>query len=328
MTTDPFHWDAELLNLFIDVVPKLVRGKRDVLLFFRSCGVDVPLLGELGRQLRQDADSISKYDIARRVLTHVNELGNQGIGIRRHVARSVVDWSNFGQSWPNDRDAAEAGVSRIRTKVNQVDTFTRIANEREREAEARRANHREATERLELRRRTVEAVKQEFFSLFGEQDPHRRGKALEAALNALFVLDGVLVREAFTVSLEEGVGIGEQIDGAVELDGHTYLVEMKWLSSSVGPQEIGTHLVRVHGRGGQVGGIAISYSDFTDAAKGHCRDAIVTGKTVVLATLQEFVDLLERQGNLRDFLRLKIQAAKLDKNPFLRIGRDGNPVNV
>ncbi len=316
MTADPFHWNAELLGLFIDVIPKLVRGKRQVLLFFRSCGVEVPLLDQLNKHLLRDRDSISKYDIARQVLTHINELGDRGIGYRRHVARAVVDWANFNQSWENDRDAAEAGVYRIRSKINQVDVFTRIENEREREASSRRAKQRETEERLELRRRQVDAVRREFFALFGEQDPYVRGKALEAALNALFALDGVLIREAFTVSTGPEVGVGEQIDGAIELDGHLYIVEMKWHRQPLGKAHVAPHLVRVFGRGGQVRGLIISHSSFTDPAIDDCRVAITSGRPVLLARLEEFVHLLESAVGLRDFLRAKVQAAMLDKNPL------------
>jgi hypothetical protein len=46
-------------------------------------------------------------------------------------------------------------------------------------------------------------------------------------LNSLFAFAGFLVREAFTIKGDEGQGIVEQIDGAVEIDGVLYLVEMK-----------------------------------------------------------------------------------------------------
>jgi hypothetical protein len=40
---------------------------------------------------------------------------------------------------------------------------------------------------------------------------------------------------------------------------------------------------------------------------------------VVLAGLQEIVQLLEREDDLPEFLRKKVRAAVIDKNPFHRV---------
>jgi hypothetical protein len=60
-------------------------------------------------------------------------------------------------------------------------------------------------------------------------------KALEGVLNRLFEVEHILIREAFEVH-DEGADGGtiEQIDGAIELDGRMYLVEMKWWSQPFG----------------------------------------------------------------------------------------------
>jgi hypothetical protein len=48
-------------------------------------------------------------------------------------------------------------------------------------------------------------------------------------LNDLFKLDGLDVRESFTISGEDGQ-VGEQVDGLIALDGQLILAEMKWRS--------------------------------------------------------------------------------------------------
>ena len=63
----------------------------------------------------------------------------------------------------------------------------------------------------------------------------------------------------------KGQGIVEQIDGAVEIDGVLYLVEMKWWETAIGRHEIAPHMLSVYGRG-DVGGIFTSYSGFSAAA--------------------------------------------------------------
>jgi restriction system protein len=163
-------------------------------------------------------------------------------------------------------------------------------------------------EREQKRRERIAAIKSDFFALFKEESPHRRGKQLEAVLNRLFAEDGILLKEAFTITGDEGEGIIEQIDGEV------YLVEMKWWDKPLGVGEVSQHLVRVFNRG-QSRGIFISASGHTDPAITTCRES--TSKIVVaLCTLQEFVSLLEKEADLKGFLKEKINAAIVHKNPF------------
>ena len=92
------------------------------------------------------------------------------------------------------------------------------------------------------------------------------------------------------------------------------IVEMKWWNEPLGVSEVSPHLVRVYNRG-QVGGIIISASDYTEPAITVCKDALHS-KVVVLCKLEEIVMLLEKEIELRPFLRSKINAAKMDKNPM------------
>jgi restriction system protein len=139
------------------------------------------------------------------------------------------------------------------------------------------------------------------------------GKGLEGVLNRLFAAFGVLVRQAFTVVVD-GAGVVEQIDGAIELDGHLYLVEMKWHAAPLGPGETAQHLVRVFSRDG-ARGLFISASGYTPAAVDQFRQAL-TQRVAVLCTLQEFVEGLDAGTDLADLLRRKVKAAVLDKRPL------------
>lgn len=103
----------------------------------------------------------------------------------------------------------------------------------------------------------------------------------------------------------------------IEIDGYLYLVEMKWWNDPLGKTEVAPHLVRVFNRG-HAGGILISASGYTEPAILDCKEAL-TQKIVVLCELQEIVHLLENRGNLKDFLKSKINIAVMEKKPFARI---------
>jgi restriction system protein len=207
-----------------------------------------------------------------------------GLAARREVVRRVVEFEDFTRCWDNDVLQARGLVAEVRRLVNVKDSFTRINQERERERQlARAARDAEVSARRE-RQGQIEAVKRQLFALFAETDAHRRGKALEGVLNRLFNVYGILVREAFTVSTTSA-GVVEQIDGAIELEGHLYLVEVKWWSTPLGPSETAHHLVKVFSRDG-ARGLFISASGFTDAAVEQYHDAL-RQRVVLLMTLYQ-----------------------------------------
>ncbi len=311
---EEYHYPPELFELLVQTIPLLVKGKKDVLTFFKGAGVEPSLMAGVTRKVNQDKDSINKYEIVRTVLEKLNERGDATLRARREVIKRVVEFEDFSACWPSDQLKAKGLVAQIRQVVNVKDSFTRMRDEMEREQRERRAEQQAKLEREQRRRERMSVIKSDLFALFKEQNPQRRGKQLEAVLNRFFAEDGILLKEAFTITGDEGEGVVEQIDGVIEIDGEVYLVEMKWWDKPLGVGEVSQHLVRVFNRG-ESRGIFISASGYTDPAITTCRDS--AGKIVVtLCTLQEFVSLLEREADLKSFLKEKINAAIVHKNPF------------
>lgn len=309
-----FHYPPELLNLLIDTIPRLCRSKNDVLLFFRGAGVSLSIMQDLADRLNQDKDSIGKFDIARTVLTRLNEKGEVTLRERREILKRVTEFEDFSTCWPNDQLQAKGFVAEIRRVVNVKDSFTRIELEREQERKQRQLEQQEKLQREQQRRAKMSEIRSDLLTLFSQQNHQRRGKLLEKVLNRVFEANNILVREAFTILGNEGEGIVEQIDGVIELEGNLYLVEMKWWGEPLGAGDVAQHLVRVFNRG-HARGIFISASDYTQPAVTMCREALQKS-VVVLCTLQEIVLLLERESDLKSFLKDKINAAIIHKNPF------------
>jgi restriction endonuclease Mrr len=163
------------------------------------------------------------------------------------------------------------------------------------------------------------ALYDELVKLFSMKDPRLRGLKLEDLLNRIFKLDGLGVRESFTLTTDSGQ-IGEQIDGLIELDNQPFLVEVKWWKDPLGVDGVAQHLVRVYSRAG-VHGLIISASGFADTSVEQCRQALAA-KTIVLAELREIVHLLEREGDFADWLRVRTRAAAVDRKPLCRPGLD------
>jgi hypothetical protein len=103
---------------------------------------------------------------------------------------------------------------------------------RERERRQHQVVHAANVEAKQKQAEESAALKSSLYKLFGERDPYKRGKQLESALNNLFAFAGFLVRDAFTRRGNEGEGIIEQIDGAVEFDGGRKLASHRRFSFS------------------------------------------------------------------------------------------------
>ena len=197
--------------------------------------------------------------------------------------------------------------------MNVKDSFTRMQQEKDAERKQRVEQQNAKLEAQEKQLKAISAIKNDLFGLFKETDAQKRGKSLEGVLNRLFAAAGILIKEAFTLRSDQN-GVVEQIDGVVEVDNFLYLVEMKWWQEDLGPGEVAQHLVRVFYRG-HARGIFISNSGYTPAAIESCREALQKS-VVVLCKLEEIVFLLESEKTLKDFLKEKINAAIIYKNPF------------
>ncbi len=290
----------------------------DVLLFFRGAGVPAAQFADIEARLKEDRQSVGKYDSARTILTRMNEGGDAMLAARREVLKRVTEFEDFTRCYDNDVMKAKGLVAEVQRIVNVKDSFTRINQERGREADARRAEQLQKTAVVRERQQKIEAAKTDLFALFAEKNPHKRGKALEGVLSRLFQAYGALIAEDFRRKGGDG-GVEEQIDGVIEIDTQLFLVEMKWWDSPLGPSEVSQHISRLMLRSG-VDGVFISASGYTPAAINMCRD-FLQQRVLVLCTLREIVDVLNQQGDLMAMIRTKIRAAKLERNPFKEVAQ-------
>lgn len=312
-----FHYPPELFNLLVDTIPLLCRSKHDTLLFAKGAGVADSITADLQARVRTDRQKINKYEIVRTILTRLNEQGETTLRPRRELLKRVLEFEEFAACWESDRLKAQGLVAQIQKLVNVKDSFTRMKQQRDQERQAHIAKQdAEAHERAHNQAR-LDAVKHDFFALFSQTNPTLRGKQLEGVLNRLFEYSGILVRESFSITGDEGEGVVEQIDGVIELDGHLYFVEMKWWKDPVGVPEISQHMMRVFLRA-ETRALIISASEYTAPAISACKEAL-SQKVVSLYTLQEIVMLLEAGGDLQEYLRRKTRASIMDKDPFPQI---------
>lgn len=309
-----FQYPPDLLGLLTEALPKLCKAKKDLLLFFQGAGVSEGILTPYEALLKTDRESFKKHIVAREILTKLNELGERSLRERRELLKRVTEFQDFSVCWESDQASARGLVAQIRELVNVKDSFTRMNLEREYERKQRLAEETRKAESFRKRQQEIQEIKQSFFALFGEPNPYKRGKAVEAVLNRYFKYNGISVSEAITLKGDAGSGIVEQIDGVVQIRGQLFLVEVKWEQETLGREKVASHLVRVFSRG-LAGGIFISYSDYSPSAILDCKEAL-RDKVIILCKLDEFVHALERETDLTKIFHDKIDAAVIQKNPL------------
>jgi restriction endonuclease Mrr len=303
------------MDLLIETIPVLCRSKQDVLGFFRGCGVPDNMTADLRQRVLTDRESINKYEIARTVLTRINEGGDGTLRQRREVLKRVSEFEDFSTCWPKDQFSAQGLVAKVRHVINVKDSFTRMQQAEEQQRQDRVRRNRAAAEAKQRRREERQALRSRLAGLSSMSNAQQRGKALEGVLNDIFKLDGLRLRDAFTLNTEDG-HVGEQIDGLITLDGtQPILVEAKWHTEPIGREQVTSHLVRLFNRPG-VHGLYVSASRFTKPAIEECERALAH-RVIMLAEIHELLMLLEEpNSNVASWLKAKLFAASVDRKPL------------
>lgn len=287
-------------------------------MFLRGAGIAQEDLAEVEHIVRTNREAINKYEIVRNVLAKLNERGDSGLRPCRELLKRVVEFESFETCWPADQYKAKGLVASIREAVNAKDSFTRMKQERDAEREQVQVQRQAERTAAAEKRAKIEDVSNRLCALFSMNDrPQERGKLLEAVLNDMFRAYGIHVHEDLRRKDPDTSVVLEQLDGVIELSGQIHLVEMKWLNAPVGIGEFSPHLSRLLMRA-NAHGIFIATNGYADSVLSECRNALSL-KTMLLCSLQEFVMLLQRQGDLVELLKKKSQAAIVDKKPFIEI---------
>jgi restriction endonuclease Mrr len=121
------------------------------------------------------------------------------------------------------------------------------------------------------------------------------------------------MKEDFTG--DSGDGIIEQIDGIVAFNNEIFLVEMKWRKDKIDSDDIYAHLGRIYHRA-NAHGIFISASGYAPSALIAAEEALAKNALLVLFDLEEFVNVIEKEIDFNQYLKKKLDAAIIGKNPY------------
>ncbi|MDR3244747.1 MAG: restriction endonuclease [Elusimicrobiota bacterium] len=312
---DVFHYPPDLFELLVQTIPLLNKSKQNVLLFFKGSGVDETLFNDISYQVRTNRESINKFEICRKILDRINEDTDKYLRERREIIKRIVEFEAFSTCWENDQFKAKGLISEIQKVVNVKDSFTRMKQERDKEIIERRKESEQKLKAIQEKKNKIEILGKELSSLFMEVNHQKRGKILETVLNNYFKTFDILIKESFIRLGEQSEGIIEQIDGIIELENQVFLVEMKWKKDKIGSDDIYAHLGRIYHRA-NAHGIFISASGYAPSAVTAAKEALIKNGLLVLFDLEEFVKIIEKDVDFKEYSKKKIQAAIIEKEPY------------
>jgi len=130
--------------------------------------------------------------------------------------------------------------------------------------------------------------------------PQKKGFEFERFLNELFDVFKLNPLGPFRLQ-------GEQIDGSIDFENHTYLIEAKYQSKPVGQQDLLAFRAKVEGKATWSRGIFISVSSFTEDGL----SAFSRGRPTNLIAIsgQDLFFVLDGQMPLDEVIRLKARRA-------------------
>lgn len=138
--------------------------------------------------------------------------------------------------------------------------------------------------------------------------PQERGYAFEQSLTQLFNAFGLRGRDGFRLK-------GEQIDGSLEHEGETYLVEAKWQAAPTDAADLHVFHGKLEQKAAWARGIFFSNSGFTPDGL----HAFGRGKRVVCMDGFDIYDALDRALPLNHVIASKVRRAAETGEAFVRV---------
>lgn len=157
----------------------------------------------------------------------------------------------------------------------------------------------------------ITAYRQRYLTLITERNPQQRGYAFEKFLNDFFSDHGLVPRSSFRV-------VGEQIDGAFELNGDTYVVEARWLALPANAADL--YVLRAKAEKSEwTRGLFISIADFTDLTSETFRG----GRRTDLITIsgEDLMLILDGRWTFLEALKVKLRHAGETGDVYCPLGR-------
>lgn len=250
-------------------------------------------------------EHLSKYQILRGVWGELDSAGARGLKVQKNIVTALANL-----------DAPEAQADQQVGK-EALDDLRRLSLAHDLlvdpDAQARKTRREDAARRVlehDEREKRLATLATTFADLHREANTQARGYAFERLLAELFRMYEL----EFVGSYKTDV---DQIDGAVQFEAFTYLVEARWRRQAAVESDLSQLTGKVRRRIESTRGIFVSMAGFRPEVAQMYR--LSHEQRLVLVDGQDLALILEGRVELPDALRAKVASASVDGEPYLRL---------
>jgi hypothetical protein len=262
----------------------------------------------LGRRDQATGRAMSKRQIAPLLLEAIDSRAECGEVVFR-ILKVTAAWTSFHLA--DDEFAARATVQKARELLKAIE-LVQVRESLQREAAQEEKLDLLSRERSEFLAAQSDRLLLMFDELARSEDHQKRGFLLQDLLNQVFDL----YRFPVIGSFARNSG-GEQIDGAIKIEGWHYLVECRWRKKVADIRELDGLAGQVRRSGKQAMGLFLSVNGWSENVPGLLKQN--PDKSIVLMDGYDLRMVLAGHAHLQRFLLAKIEALSLKSEPFLSV---------
>lgn len=295
MSTPIIHLDV--YEAAVRVAGEALYWKSSLKRIFRSSGVSE------NAAIRYEA--LSKYAAMRAAWDDLDRVGDRGRQVQRNIIQALA---NVEKPDPKaDQRAGTDALSELRRLVKKSGLLVEPA---EAAAAARKKSAENSLHEASTRRQRISELNETFRGLHDSMDPQSRGYAFERLLSDLFRLHEYDFVSSYRTEVD-------QVDGALTVDGFTYLIEARWRQTPAVDGDLADLANKVSRRLVSTRGLFISMAGFREEVVSLYR--LSHDSKLILMDGEDLAVVLDQRISLVDALKAKIQAASVDGAPLLRL---------
>jgi Restriction endonuclease len=220
---------------------------------------------------------------------------------------SMSDFTHLSR-WDNGDEMIKSAAAKVKALRTHSEGYFQKKKEEEEFEKRRKVRLSKITESQAIVERLAQ-LKAKYFGLVTEEDAQKRGYALEAFLNELFMMFDLDPKASFKI-------IGEQIDGAFTFDQTDYLLEAKWVSRKVNASDLYEFGGKLSGKLKNTLGLFISINGFSTESLEASSPVL---NQMILMDGEDLMAVLDGRIELKDLMYIKRRHASQTGKLFLSI---------
>lgn len=250
-------------------------------------------------------ENLSKYQILRGVWDQLDKAGPRGLKVQKSIVAALANLD--GPEPQADERAGKEALVELR-RLSQANGL--LVDPDEQARKARRDETARRAEERDEREKRLSALNSAFAEMHRETNVQARGYAFERLLADLFRMYELEFNSSYKTEID-------QIDGAVQFEAFTYLLEARWRSQPAVESDLSQLTSKVRRRIEATRGIFVSMAGFRSEVVQLYR--LSQEQRLVLVDGQDLALILEGRIELPDALRAKVESASVDGDPYLQL---------